>query len=812
MLNAVYWFQPDPGPLTAKAWLIYAFYVFFFLGWVAWSGWQLLRPPVHKSGGAAFHLPHFELAIGLAGLALVGARLALVPGWSARIWPPLLLGLTLSGPALRVWASRPTAPLDHAWALLTFREVGPPLPLRWQLGLWAFHLAGLAGWVRAVGRPFWWSVVLWNALLALQLLLAGLTSPHRRRIYVTPLLPLGLAYFSAGLCLLFNLPQSTLPVPTYPGLATLYWLPFYLSSMTVAAVLYTLLLELFYLKRNLTRIMVYPLAGLLIAASLGWLAFELFSHRTHGVTGTDPYGYAQVAVDLVERGTVLHQFDLFPRIADLPLAWAPVIALGYHLPLNAAGQAASVWPLGMSILLAGGYRLFGESGLYITTPLLALLTALSVGWLTLVTAMDRFRFKDGLPPAWAFMAGGAALLVWATSYEVVDRALVPMADVAAALFTTLMWLALLKVHHKSKELLPPFGSYLMPAFIAGLALGLAFDVRYTQLMLGASLILGLAWLRGVTRRQQAALLALSGAGALLTALPDIVYRWRVFGSPLANPQARELAHFAPANIGPTFTGIFQEMFRGPELGLLAPFLLVGLIWHWRQDRRGWLILAAGALAVLLLQLPYQSLRLRDLLPLFPLLAVWTGLGWTWTWRLLVNAPLRPAKMPPRLANLLIMGAICLTLLLPLVRITPLVTRAWQPHRASFGYVTISERAALAKINLFTPDPAAIGVHYNGGAITLHSQRWIFYPGGWTEAELSCFLARMAHHGTPVFLLNDGPSVQPTIARLAAAARLRPIACLDVPLPAGDDASGQLYEVLGSKTYSETNCKPENKLY
>jgi hypothetical protein len=53
---------------------------------------------------------------------------------------------------------------------------------------------------------------------------------------------------------------------------------------------------------------------------------------------------------------------------------------------------------------------------------------------------------------------------------------------------------------------------------------------------------------------------------------------------------------------------------------------------------------------------------------------------------------------------------------------------------------------------------------------------------------------MAANDIPVFLLDDGPSVRPTIARLAAAGRLRQITRLDVPL-ADNSSSGQLYEVL-----------------
>ena len=51
-------------------------------------------------------------------------------------------------------------------------------------------------------------------------------------------------------------------------------------------------------------------AVLLVAAALGWSAWAGATLRTHGVTGSDPYAYAQMGVDLVTRGTPLHSFPL----------------------------------------------------------------------------------------------------------------------------------------------------------------------------------------------------------------------------------------------------------------------------------------------------------------------------------------------------------------------------------------------------------------------------------------------------------------------------------------------------------------------
>lgn len=89
---------------------------------------------------------------------------------------------------------------------------------------------------------------------------------------------------------------------------------------------------------------------------------------------------------------------------------------------------------------------------------------------------------------------------------------------------------------------------------------------------------------------------------------------------------------------------------------------------------------------------------------------------------------------------------------------------------------------------------------------LYAGRWPFSPGGWTEAAFDCFLARMAVDKLPVYLLDDGPTVRPTIERFAAVGQLRPLGRLDVPLPT-EGGSGQLYEVLSGEPGHLLQCDP-----
>src|SRR5207245_2078359 len=90
----------------------------------------------------------------------------------------------------------------------------------------------------------------------------------------------------------------------------------------------------------------------MLALTAVWTVWEYVGHRTAGVTGSDPYAYAQMAVDWVSRGTPLHEFPLFARIVALDLPYFASVHVGYHLPLQNLRDAPSVWPVGLSAFLA----------------------------------------------------------------------------------------------------------------------------------------------------------------------------------------------------------------------------------------------------------------------------------------------------------------------------------------------------------------------------------------------------------------------------------------------------------------------------
>ncbi|HIC90405.1 MAG TPA: hypothetical protein EYP04_13520, partial [Anaerolineae bacterium] len=272
----------------------------------------------------------------------------------------------------------------------------------------------------------------------------------------------------------------------------------------------------------------------LLLVGFGWAVLEYLGGAAHGATASDPYAYVQMAVDLAQRGTPLHRFHLFPLIADLGVRWWPIVHVGYHLPINPVGDAPTVWPIGWSVLLAAAYRLFGDRALYLAAPVAGLLSLIALWFL------GKRALPGSLPER--RLASAVAVLVLATSFEQVDRLLVPMADAAAQLFTTLTILFLWRGLEGDEKTPRPW----LWVLLTGLSFGWAYFVRHTLLVLGIVLA-GATWFRFRHDRHNTwTFLTWFGVGAFLAVLPDIAYRWYVFGSPL-RPESPELALFSLAN-------------------------------------------------------------------------------------------------------------------------------------------------------------------------------------------------------------------------------------------------------------------------
>lgn len=489
---------------------------------------------------------------------------------------------------------------------------------------------------------------------------------------------------------------------------------------------------------------------------LGVMAAEYFEHRSLGATGSDPFAYVQMGIDLFTRGTAAHRFTLFPLIADSKIAWYPIVPVGYHLPFNLDGDAITVWSFGGAIAYGVAYRLAGESALYLVNPIFTVLSAIVTGLLAweLTRAQSRtFR----LVTAWT------AAAVLATSNEIVNWAGVTMVDTQALVFSTLALYCALRVYRTGK-----WGW----AIGAGLSWGAAYFVRHTQfvIVLGMLPLFLASPFPRLTRLKN---LALLGLAAFLMALPDLWYHQIYLGSWLT-PESEELSSYGLNSIPNTLAVIGQSAFSGFEFGWLTLFLLAGIFLYARREKISSSALLLWFGAALAVHLPYPALRLRDLIPEFPIFAFYIVYGIAaaivllrerqQTWAMVVSALL-----------------IFLALETGLMRVWNTLPRINLPPPARFGAMTQPQRGSFDTLSQLTPPNAIIGASLNSGAVELYAHRSAFRPADWSAAELDEFLTVTQDKKYEIYLLEDDASLDHVLNDLRGGYHLERITTLDVPL-------------------------------
>jgi hypothetical protein len=790
LLSPEYLVVAEPGPL-GSLWVLYVALGLLFAAGLAVAAWLLAgsRRGDQPAGRRAW--AWFELWVCLAGLGTVVGRFLGWPGWSARIWPYSLAALALVGAAAYRWravrlprwlagALTVMAPAVSADEEPAVERGGGALLL--VAGL-AVHLAG-TGLVLA-GRYGWPA---WSAVPVL----AGLLLPQaplllrRKRPRLAPLAPLLGAY---ALTLLWRLYLAL-------GITVIDWqglrFPdpmtslFYVDAAVLAVVAWSLLAQFYVTSRTLGRPGFWWrwAVAALLATVLLWAGIVYFGKRTHGATASDPYAYAQMGVDLAERGTFAHRFSLFEQVIPLEIAWAPLQPVGYHIPRNDLGDCPSVWATGASALLAAGYGLLGEGGLYVTTPLVALL-ALAATW---ALAQETLR---GESPAVRHLTAALAVALLATSPEHVDRLLVPMADAPAQLFTVLTLLFLLRGLRRQEE----GHRAARPFLLAGLCFAWAYWVRHTQLVLGLAVILGIGtvvnWDRlptgekgetlPMTRSVKLSLfhLGLFGVAAVIGAVPDIVYRWRWFGGPFTT-ETTELPLMGLQHVGAVAWEMLRATLVAGEWGYLFPLALYGAYRLARDRRREALVLGSAFGAVLFVHLTYHSLRLRDLISLFPLLDLAVAYGAVALLRMvrrLIRG--RGRRLGTALLPAAAVGWIVLSLALSR---WAMVDNVWKRGWASFGYMRSEHRAAFERLEALTPPEAVIGASLNAGAVMMYTGRDAVRPyDSWSVEEWGIFLEAMRRRGRAVYLLDDGGLMADFIEAEETRHRLIAVEELEVPL-------------------------------
>lgn len=657
-------------------------------------------------------------------------------------------------------------------AALALREPTRSLSPLLIVATLALHLLGLAAFWRILHQPIWLALPMLTALLAP---LAISARVRRRPFAITALAPLFFLYTMLAARFVYvrgldgRVPGYFDNVPPDPRAAV-----FFVEPIAVAAFMYTLVVVIREIAGR-TRV-AFALALLLGVAACAWAGAAYVGHRTRGVTASDPYAYAQMGVDLATRGTPLHRFTLFPSIASLQIAWTPVIHAGYRLPGNLNGDAATDWPIGGAFPLALAYCLIGEEGLYLVNPLMSLLMLATTGLL----AWELFRERDRPGRTW-IVALSLALL--ATSQTVVFWATVPMVDAQAALFSTLAIYFALRWRR-------PLATSQTLAALSGAALGLAYFVRHTQVLLAPAIVV-LLWLNDAPRAARGRAIVIAGIATLLVALPDLWYHQWAFGGAF-DVESTELRLFSLATIAPTWSQLLERFLAAYEFGWLVPFFLYGVYRLAREKQREFFALALWVLGLLVFHLPYPALRLRDLLPEFPPLIIATAFGMV----ALITALLRGERNWQRLAAAF---GIFIGILLPIWRGWNIIPMPFGAPQPSFGYLTAAQRAAFDQMAHLTPPRAVIGSTLNDGAIDLYAKRETVRPALWTTGERIVFIAAMFREGRAVFILEDGTEMSSVRRDLASRYVFRRVAVLDVPIfNVVDGTPGILWEIQRSE--------------
>ncbi len=791
--------------------------------WLAWAVLLFLQPLLVSlrtrrwqlllASFAPLILPYAVLALRLLVAALartqgltVGALTVPEP-WgellnlnAAMLLAGLWVLLAQVGPTVQTWG-RPLQPLplrqlaaDHGQALALDAPLAEP-PLRHTLLLLLLHGFGLAALLHYGAQPLWLPLA---AVLGVQPLLASLRG---RRLTLLPasLAPLFLVYALLAVRLLLTLVAHTRGLSAGWPLLPLAWAAWFDLDVALAlAGLWVLLAQAGPTTEALERRIPWPgaLGCALAVLALAWSAVTGWSMRTHGVTGSDPYCYAQMGVDVAERGTPLHVFDRAPQLAAWGLPLQAAVPVGYRAADPQSGQAATAWAPGLAVPLALAYRLAGEDGLYLLSPLLGLFSQVALGWLCLEALRE-------WPVERRVLAAGVAVLVLATSYEHIERLLVPMADVAAQLLTTLTVVLALRAARQIPCSLAPLQPCLDErdtmqhtfawAALAGLCLGAAFAVRYTQVLAALCIVVAVWPLRRtVGWRCLLASLAVAAAVAWLVALPVLLYHQAAFGAPLRTG-SEELALFALSAVPKTFLQVGGELLRGNEFLYLAPLLVWGAGRLGRDACRPAVVLLAWLAAIVPFHLLYDALRLRDLLSVFPALALWVGVGAA----ALSTAGERlalPFRQLGRLAALALLTGLLwarsgATLRLP---VPPM-------HFNTFGYLLVEQRAAFDHLAALLPEEAVVAASLNSGPIELYAARDAVRPEDWSTAQWLDFVDRALAAGWPLYLLDDGVAMREPLRVARTRHAMRPVAVLPLPYfyPAGGSANRAvlLYEVL-----------------
>jgi len=214
--------------------------------------------------------------------------------------------------------------------------------------------------------------------------------------------------------------------------------------------------------------------------------------------------------------------------------------------------------------------------------------------------------------------------------------------------------------------------------------------------------------------------------------------------------------------------------RREEFGYLAPLVVAGLVWQWRRETRrpAAATLTLGFGGALLLNLAYGALRLRDLLSLFPWLALWAGWGAMALWRWA-----GAGRHGRRARRALVLLGVVMALS---ARAAPTLLLPWRGDAGDFGHVSAEQRAGFDALAAALPPEAVVATGLNAGAVTRYTGRETLRPAAWSDDEWATAAALLEARGRRLYLLVDGEEMEAVLARSRALFALAPVGEYAIP--------------------------------
>ncbi|MBI4788456.1 MAG: hypothetical protein HY782_15605, partial [Chloroflexi bacterium] len=212
----------------------------------------------------------------------------------------------------RAWPGSFFAPVrglvNQHLAALALRDDDYPLAPLASAAMVAVHLVGLAAFWRYYHQPIWLAIPTLVLLLGLPVAKWRLARFQSSRFPIETLAPLFFLYaILIARVIAVRVLLANEPYQDEASFADPRFVVFQVEATAAAVLGYLALVQTMRLTRGETRTRtLVALAVALMLAALGWFGAETLGHRTRGVTATDPYAYAQMAVDLATRGTPLH--------------------------------------------------------------------------------------------------------------------------------------------------------------------------------------------------------------------------------------------------------------------------------------------------------------------------------------------------------------------------------------------------------------------------------------------------------------------------------------------------------------------------